>query len=259
MKVAGVFLLGVLLAIQLACGKEERLPPARDRSLAFYTGLEVEPVYSRSFVGQAHSRHEFEPALQGDLVRHDFIIRNDSDEILEIHEVQGFPGCIVESYSRQVPPGLTGRISMLILTDSRGGEEIAGTIRARTSDADRPEITMDAGQMNQVLVNLVVNAIQAMPEGGTLTVRTRLAEDSIGLSVEDTGLGMSEELTKQIFLPFFTTKDVDQGTGLGLSVVQGIVEAHTGSTQVESTLGLGSKFTIRLPLSPLLADEDQSP
>jgi hypothetical protein len=95
-------------------------------------------------VDEPHSRYVFEPALQGDIVRHDFVIRNDSEEILEIHEVRGFPGCVVESYSRRIEPGLTGAISTLILTDSRGGEEIAGTLRARTSRADRPEITIDA-------------------------------------------------------------------------------------------------------------------
>jgi signal transduction histidine kinase len=114
-------------------------------------------------------------------------------------------------------------------------------------DRGLPEITIDAGQMNQVLVNLVVNAIQAMPEGGTLTVRTRLAEDRICLTVEDTGIGMSEELTNQVFLPFFTTKDVHEGTGLGLAVVHGIVTAHRGEIAVETEKGKGTKFLIYLP------------
>ncbi len=138
------FLSGVLLSASLACGKEEQPAVVEARELSFYTGLEVEPVYSQSMVDRAHSRHVFEPALQGDVVRHDFIIRNDSQEMLEIEEVRGFPGCIVESYSREIRPGLTGRISTLMLTDSRGGEEIVGTIRARTSDQDRPEIAIDA-------------------------------------------------------------------------------------------------------------------
>jgi signal transduction histidine kinase len=111
-----------------------------------------------------------------------------------------------------------------------------------------PQITIDAGQMNQVLVNLVVNAIQAMPKGGTLTVRTRALNGAVQLIVEDTGTGMSEELKHQIFLPFFTTKDIHEGTGLGLAVVHGIVTSHGGEISVETRTGEGTTFSIHLPL-----------
>jgi signal transduction histidine kinase len=111
-----------------------------------------------------------------------------------------------------------------------------------------PEITVDAGQINQVLVNLVVNAIQAMRDGGTLTVETRAGKRAIRLCVEDTGIGMSEELRKQIFLPFFTTKDLHEGTGLGLAVVHGIVTSHGGTITVRTKEGKGTRFVIRLPL-----------
>jgi two-component system NtrC family sensor kinase len=110
-----------------------------------------------------------------------------------------------------------------------------------------PMITIDPRQINQVLVNLVVNAIQAMPDGGTLTVETRGAEKGLRLIVEDTGIGMEDELTKQIFLPFFTTKDINEGTGLGLSVVDGIVASHGGTIEVETSPGRGAKFTVYLP------------
>jgi two-component system NtrC family sensor kinase len=105
----------------------------------------------------------------------------------------------------------------------------------------------DPGQMHQVLVNLVVNAIQAMPGGGRLTIRTGVSEGVVRLVVEDTGVGMSEEVLSKIFLPFFTTKDVDQGTGLGLSVTHGIVSAHGGSIRVQSEPGTGSRFEVVLP------------
>jgi two-component system NtrC family sensor kinase len=114
---------------------------------------------------------------------------------------------------------------------------------------DLPMITADPGQMNQVLVNLVVNAIQAMPSGGKLTVETRLTEDGVSVIVEDTGPGISDEITNQIFLPFFTTKDVNEGTGLGLAVVHGIVSSHGGQIRVETDLGKGTRFVIQLPLS----------
>jgi signal transduction histidine kinase len=111
-----------------------------------------------------------------------------------------------------------------------------------------PEITADPAQLKQVLVNLVVNATQAMPHGGTLTVSTRSSGSSVFLSVEDTGNGMSEEVVEKAFLPFFTTKDVDEGTGLGLAVVHGIVTSHGGSIDIESRVGQGTRFEIRLPL-----------
>lgn len=134
---------GLLLATTLACGSEDRPAAVESRELRFYAGLAVEPVHTSCFVERAHSRCELQPVLQGDVVRHDFIIRNDSGEILGIEEVRGFPGCIVESYSSRIQPGLTGRISLLFLTDSRGGEEISGRLRARTDRADFPEIAID--------------------------------------------------------------------------------------------------------------------
>ncbi|HEV2446673.1 MAG TPA: ATP-binding protein, partial [Candidatus Sulfopaludibacter sp.] len=114
---------------------------------------------------------------------------------------------------------------------------------------DLPEIHADASQLHQVLVNLVVNGIQAMPQGGTLTIDTRAAPGSVRLDVEDTGIGMSEEIQEKIYTPFFTTKDIDQGTGLGLAVVHGIVTSHGGAIRVESSPGKGARFEVRLPVA----------
>jgi two-component system NtrC family sensor kinase len=111
-----------------------------------------------------------------------------------------------------------------------------------------PEITADAAQLSQLLVNLVVNALQSMSGAGRITVRTRSCDHDVLLIVEDTGPGMSKEVLEKIFVPFFTTKDVGQGTGLGLPVVHGIVTAHGGSIEVDSELGRGSRFEIRLPV-----------
>ena len=111
-----------------------------------------------------------------------------------------------------------------------------------------PDITADPSQLNQVLVNLVVNALQAMPAGGRLTVRTEARDNEVLLIVEDTGIGMSEDVVEQIFLPFFTTKDVGQGTGLGLPVVHGIIASHGGSIEVKSKVNRGARFEIRMPI-----------
>ncbi len=117
----------------------------------------------------------------------------------------------------------------------------------RTLSSEIPNITADPAQLNQILVNLVVNALHAMPEGGILKVCTLVTKKDVSLIVEDTGIGMSEEILEQIFLPFFTTKDVGQGTGLGLPVVHGIVTSHGGRIKVQSEVGKGTRIEIQLP------------
>jgi len=110
-----------------------------------------------------------------------------------------------------------------------------------------PDVKADPSQMTQVLVNTVVNAIQAMPNGGKLTIRTLASDKFVLLIVEDTGVGMEKNVMSQIFQPFFTTKDVGMGTGLGLSVVYGIVTSHGGSIDVDSKVSEGTKIKIKLP------------
>jgi signal transduction histidine kinase len=110
-----------------------------------------------------------------------------------------------------------------------------------------PDICGDPSQLNQVLVNLVVNAIHAMPDGGRLTIRTHADDESVYLAVLDTGTGIDAQIRDKIFLPFFTTKEVDKGTGLGLSVVYGIVKEHGGEISVETQVGRGSQFIIQFP------------
>jgi len=125
-----------------------------------------------------------------------------------------------------------------------------------------PPLMLDANQIKQVLVNLLNNAVQAMPNGGRLTVATRLTEREIegvyrqmaAIYVSDNGVGIPPENLDRIFDPFFTTKEVGQGTGLGLAVSYGIVEKHKGKIEVESVPGVGSTFTVLLPAG----DPDQT-
>jgi two-component system, NtrC family, sensor kinase len=120
-------------------------------------------------------------------------------------------------------------------------------VARRLAAGPLPRVNGDRSQIRQVLVNLVVNAAQAMPRGGRLMLTTRAAEARVVVVVEDNGVGMVEEVRQQAFLPFFTTKDVDEGTGLGLSVVHGIVTAHQGTIRVDSEPGVGSRFEVELP------------
>jgi PAS domain S-box-containing protein len=111
-----------------------------------------------------------------------------------------------------------------------------------------PPVHADPDQMSQVLINLVMNAIHAMPQGGTLRVGVKAGEDTVMLAVSDTGQGMPQDVIAKIFDPFFTTKEFGKGTGLGLTVVKGIVDEHRGAITVESEPGRGTTFTINLPL-----------
>jgi signal transduction histidine kinase len=163
-------------------------------------------------------------------------------------------------FARQTPPEKTWvQLNMLIedglyFIESRCQK--SGIELVRELEENLSEITADPGQVYQVLINLAVNSIQAMPQGGRLTIRTACSGRGNLLVVADSGSGMSEEVREKIFTPFFTTKDVGEGTGLGLSVVEGIVNSHGGTIKVESALGKGTNFTVYWPSNaPALGSE----
>jgi PAS domain S-box-containing protein len=110
-----------------------------------------------------------------------------------------------------------------------------------------PEIRGNTHQLQQVLTNLVINARQAMPEGGTLTISTRFNAETVEVEIKDTGCGIPEENLNKIFDPFFTTRKAGEGTGLGLSVSYGIVKEHGGQLTVKSKVGEGTTFLVSLP------------
>ena len=112
-----------------------------------------------------------------------------------------------------------------------------------------PEIKGNLHNLQQVFLNIILNAIQAMPDGGILSVKSFVENNNIRIDISDTGVGISEENMQKIFDPFFTTKKVGEGTGLGLSVSYGIIKQHHGKILVDSKLGNGSLFTIKLPVS----------
>ncbi|MCG6659308.1 histidine kinase [Halomonas campisalis] len=121
-----------------------------------------------------------------------------------------------------------------------------------------PEIECVPAQLNQVFLNLLVNAAQAIEEHGTITVRTGCESDQVWLTFADNGKGMPDELQSRIFDPFFTTKPVGEGTGLGLSLSYGIVQKHGGRIEVDSRRGAGTTFTIWLPVRRASSDESAS-
>ena len=126
-------------------------------------------------------------------------------------------------------------------------------VRVETRFDGRPAAVVNSGQVQQVLLNLIVNARQAMPNGGNLTISVGSDREFAEISVRDTGAGIPAEKLRRIFEPFFTTKQADEqgqgGTGLGLSLAKDVMESHGGRLRVESAVGTGTTFTLKFPLA----------
>ncbi len=143
------------------------------------------------------------------------------------------------------------RVSSLEIVVARLIEFLSPTARERDIDIDwfpapdLPAVMLDEEIFEHALLNLMLNAEQAMPDGGTLTLMGRTDGDAVCLDVIDTGCGMSEESLSKVFRPFHTTKK--DGNGLGLATARKVIVAHGGSIDVQSEQGRGTKFTIRLP------------
>src|SRR5437899_5116525 len=199
-------------------------------------------------------------------------LREGDAEILQIivEEVNRLDGVVAQflDYSRPMGPGATEKLTPTDLNEvlSRTVKLIEGSlppnVRLELSlEPEVPRILADAEQLKQVFINLALNAVQAMPDGGRLAVRTRrprqplelglsdssprYAADQVEVRFADTGAGIPEEAKDRIFIPFYTTKS--KGTGLGLAISQRIVKAHGGSIEVQSRLGEGSEFILRFP------------
>lgn len=129
---------------------------------------------------------------------------------------------------------------------------------AQNLDGSLPMIVVDPSQIERVFLNLIINAAEAMDEGGTLTLTTSygLNAKSVDIEVKDTGHGISIENMQRIFNPFFTTKEIGHGVGLGLAISYGIVKEHNGEITVESEIGSGATFTVSLPIVTEVSEED---
>ena len=133
------------------------------------------------------------------------------------------------------------------------GEHIS--IRIETERAGVPRVLADRGQIEQVIINLVVNARDAMPLGGRIVIQVGRSEAGVRMAIADNGSGIADDVRERIFEPFFTTKEPGKGTGLGLATVYGIVKQSGGTIDLTSVVGTGTTFTIVLPASdaPLAA------
>ncbi|MCI0458716.1 MAG: ATP-binding protein [Gemmataceae bacterium] len=149
---------------------------------------------------------------------------------------------------------------VLVLTEKDLGKH---HIQVERKYHDRPRVPVVRGQIEQILLNLIINARQAMPRGGRLVLEVRANQTTQMAEVRvcDSGVGIQADQLRLIFEPFYTTKEPDEhghgGSGLGLSVCRQIIEQHQGRIRVESLPGKGSKFTVKLPLKARSADERQ--
>jgi len=185
-------------------------------------------------IGEDHELHDPLRIVEREALRGKYIVQNLLD------------------FSRQSEPSLESTDIVQALEETLACVNHQTTLQGIEVEClcpeDFPLMMVDARQMHQVFMNIVLNAIHAMPDGGKLTVTAQVVAHEARLGFRDTGGGIPEENLSRIFDPFFTTKEVGQGTGLGLSVSFSIVKQHGGTIEVESEVGKGSCFTVKLPL-----------
>jgi len=150
-------------------------------------------------------------------------------------------------YSREPVMQYVETDAKSITKDALAQVKIPRNVRVVDSTKKQPKITVDADKMQRVFVNVIKNAVEAMPTGGTLTILSTRTNSHLRIAFKDTGEGMTKETIEKIWSPLFTTKP--SGIGLGLPIVKRLVEAHGGSIIVESEPGKGSTFTVTIPIN----------
>jgi PAS domain S-box-containing protein len=151
-------------------------------------------------------------------------------------------------YSREIKPELTETTPKSILKEAISLVEVPKNIQLIDATQDEPVLKMDVEKMKRVFSNFIKNALDAMPEGGKLTVSSRKSNGDVEIMFTDTGTGMAKEVMERLWTPFFTTKA--KGMGLGLAICRRIIEAHGGRISVESIVGEGTTFTVTTPVEP---------
>lgn len=206
--------------------------------------------------GMAHEIRNPLGAIKGaaEILRDDYSPDDKKFEFIQIllketdrlnHIVQEFLGFARPKQPERAPVDVNEALESVLLLTAQEARK-AGVVVEKRLDRSLVQLNLDAGLLKQAFLNLVLNAIQAMPQGGTLTVETSMPDNSLEVRIADTGTGMTEENRKKLFSPFFTTKK--NGTGLGLAITYRIIENHKGVIDVKSEPGKGTVFTVRIPV-----------
>ena len=153
-------------------------------------------------------------------------------------------------YSREIRLELANSTPRALVKEALGLAEFPGNVRVVNKARNKPRVKVDVEMIVRAFVNIVRNAVDAMPSGGTLTISSMSSGSDLKIVFEDNGTGMSQEVLEKLWTPFFTTKA--KGMGLGLSICRRIVEAHNGKISVQSTEDKGTSFTVTLPVEPEL-------
>jgi len=153
--------------------------------------------------------------------------------------------CDLLEYSRELHLDLAGTSPRSIIEQALALVEIPSEVRVSNLTNDQPEVRMDTEKMKRVFVNLIRNAVDAMSQGGELTIQSKKSNGNLQVTFSDTGTGITEDVASRIWMPFFTTKA--KGIGLGLSISKRIVEAHKGHISYETKIGKGTTFTVTIP------------
>jgi PAS domain S-box-containing protein len=178
-------------------------------------------------------------------------------EMIELIEKNiGYSNKIINDlldYSREIKLDITETSPKALVEEALASVEIPNHVHVVKIVRNSPKIRVDFEKVKRVLINLIRNAVDAMPKGGTLTIKCRKKGEKVEFAVSDTGVGMTEETMKKLWTPLFTTKA--RGMGFGLSICKRFVEAHGGTINVESEVGKGSTFTVTLPIEPEIKEE----
>jgi signal transduction histidine kinase len=158
-------------------------------------------------------------------------------------------------YSRPITLELTENNPKSLLKEALALVNIPTNVHVLDLAEDKPKIKVDADKMKRVFVNIIKNSVEAMPEGGKLTIMSKETKGKVEIAFTDTGAGIPKEALEKLFVPLFTTKA--RGMGFGLSICKHIVEAHGGKISVESTVGKGTVFTLIIPIEPMLVGGDK--
>jgi PAS domain S-box-containing protein len=168
-----------------------------------------------------------------------------------IEEDIGYSNKIINDlleYSREIKLDLNESNPKAMVTEALSAVKIPKRVKVADLTSEGPEIKVDAGKMKRVFVNIIRNAVDAMPKGGTLTIESRESNGNLEIVFSDTGVGMSEKTLRDLYRPLFTTKA--KGMGFGLPICKRFVEAHGGRINAASTIGKGSTFIVTLPIQP---------
>lgn len=159
-------------------------------------------------------------------------------------------------YSREIKLDLTESNPKSIVKEVLSIVKIPKCIQIIDLTRNKPKAEVDPEKIRRALANIIKNAIDAMPKGGTLKIESRNARGTLEIAFTDTGIGMSKENLEKVWTPLFTTKA--KGMGFGLPICKRLIEAHGGKISVESTLGKGTTFTVTIPLKPKMKENEET-